>query len=131
MFMAIATGIACGVYGFTIAIIGTIGFCSGAFLLRFTPYSHKNNIVGTLTFNLPKEAENVKVVEDILKKYCDRFVMKNYRLFASEKKANLLKYEYELKLKKDLNGWELGNELKALESMQEVRLSFADTDESI
>lgn len=131
MFMAIATGIACGVYGFTIAIIGTIGFCLGAFLLRFTPYSHKNNLTGTLTFNLPKEKEQLDALEAILKKHCERFVLKNYRIFASEKKANLLRYEYQVKLKKDQNGWTLGSELKGMESIQEVRLAFADTEESI
>ncbi|MFT4973172.1 MAG: hypothetical protein ACI9JY_002379, partial [Saprospiraceae bacterium] len=58
-------------------------------------------------------------------------VLKNYRLFAGEKKADLLSYEYHLKLKKEMNGWDLGNEIKDLENMQEVRLTFADTAESI
>lgn len=131
MFMAIATGIACGVYGFTIAIVGTISFCLGAFVLRFTPYSPKNNLIGTLTFNLPKDAEYLQDVENILKRHTDRFVMKNYRLFASEKRANLLAYEYELKLKKNQNGWVLGSQLKALEKIEGVRLRFMDTEAAI
>ncbi len=41
MFAALATGIACGVFGFTIAFIGTIGFCVAAVLLRFSPLAHR------------------------------------------------------------------------------------------
>ena len=131
IFMSIATGIASGVYGFTIAIVGTVIFCLGAFILRFTPYSTKNNLVGTLIFTVSKEADSLLMVEKILKKHCTRFVMKNYRLFASEKRAGNLRYEYEVKLKKDEDGWNLRDELRTIEDIQAVRLSFADTEANI
>ena len=54
MFAAIATGIACGISGFVIAFIGTISFCFVAVILRFTSFSQANNLIGKLTFQLPK-----------------------------------------------------------------------------
>ena len=87
--------------------------------------------MGKLTFSLPKNDEHLQAVEAILKRHCNRSILKNYRLFGGIKRADLLHYEYELKLKKEMNGWDLGNELKALENIQEVKLTFADTEESI
>jgi hypothetical protein len=35
MFAAVAAGISCGVFGYGIAIVGTLGFCGAAIVLYF------------------------------------------------------------------------------------------------
>ena len=131
MFMSIAVGIACGVYGFIIAIMGTISFCIAAFILRLTPFSSKNNMVGMLQFQLPRESDKRKDVEAILKKKCTRWAMKKYRLFGGERRGHLLEYEYDLKLKNEMDGWELRQLIRTIEEIQAVRLFFEDAEENI
>lgn len=127
VFASLAAGLACGVFGFTIAFTGTIGFCAVAFLLRFTAFSQKQNLIGNLHFVLPQDSEDFPALEKILKKYCQNYVLINYRVFSSPKKKNFVEYEYSLKIKKDLEGWNLANEVKALPKIKEVRLSFTHT----
>ena len=69
MFGSIAAGIACGVFGFVIAFTGTIGFCLLAFLLWMTPFSQKQNLIGTLILQLPKDSDNFTVLEILLNKH--------------------------------------------------------------
>jgi len=65
MFASIACGIACGVQGYIIAIIGTVGFCLGAITLRFSPFFDKKELLATLRFELPKfPKETIKDVAD-------------------------------------------------------------------
>lgn len=126
MFASLAAGIACGVYGFVIAAVGTLGFCIAAFILRATPFSNRENLVGTLTIEFPREGDTSNTVEAILKKHCKRFSIESYRLFNSETKQELKERRYQVKLKNDLAGHQLSEELKALESVNTVRLRFRD-----
>lgn len=127
MFASLAAGIACGVYGFVIAGVGTIGFCMAAFILRVSPFSHRENLIGTLTLELPHSPESPDQVEPILKKHCRRFALESYRLFNSEAKKELMERRYQVKLKNDMDGKALSTALKALPEIQAVRLRFRDT----
>ena len=128
MFGSLGTGIACGVYGFVIAIIGTSLFCVVAFLLRVTPYSRKNNLIGNLLIQLPHDSPNHAKVEEVLKTYCVDFTIKQYRLFGGQRRGHLVSHRYEIKLRRDHQGWALLNDLKQIEDMDTVRLSFADAE---
>jgi len=131
MFMSIAVGISCGVYGFMIAIVGTTAFCLAAFILRLTPFSAKNNMVGMLRFRLPRESKKRTDVETILKKKCTRWAMKKYRLFGGDRRGHLLEYEYDLKLKNEMEGWELRESIRTIEEIEAVRLFFENVAEEI
>ncbi len=48
MFSAIAVGIATGVFGLLIALIGTLGFCLTAFLLYWSSFSPAKDFFGKL-----------------------------------------------------------------------------------
>lgn len=87
MFASLASGIACGVYGFVIAIVGTVGFCFTAFVLYLTPYSRNNNLVAILRFEMPDDKETLKAVQKIMKKHCYRFSLRRYKTFSKPKKA--------------------------------------------
>ncbi len=131
MFGSLAAGIACGVYGFMIALTGTLVFCLAAIILRWTPFSSKHNLVGNLTLIIPSESDDFKQINMILKKYCQSHVVKRYKIFRSEKKFHLLEYEYKIKLNEELQGWHLANELKTLPDIQSVRIDFTDANEEI
>ena len=126
MFAALAAGIACGVYGFVIAAMGTVGFCAIAFLLRATPFNNRENLIGNLTLELPHTSPQTDQIENILKKHCQRFSLESYRLYNSEAKSEMMERRYQIKLKNDLAGHQLASELKALSEVKTVRLRFRD-----
>ena len=53
MFASLAAGIACGVFGFTIAFIGTAAFCLVAFALSFEFSDDRKYLLGELRVTLP------------------------------------------------------------------------------
>ena len=130
MFASIATGIACGVYGVTIAIVGTLSFCLVAFVLRFTPFSQANNLIGILTFEMPNDAETDDV-KKLLKQSCHKHLLKNYTVVTSGKKDGRIQYEYQIKLNGSENGMTLVKELQAMDNVKAVRLEFKDMDLAI
>ena len=124
MFSAIAAGIACGVFGFMIAFVGTIGFCLTAFLLRLSSFSPKKSLIGTLKIEVPREYEEFPMMEKMLKKYCSKYVLASYKVFPGEKKENLMLYEYRIKLKRTSQGGQLVAELKEFIDLRVTSLSF-------
>jgi uncharacterized membrane protein YhiD involved in acid resistance len=127
MFASIATGIACGISGFTIAFIGTISFCVVAFMLRFTSFSQANNLIGKLIFQLPK-GETVELIEPIFKRFCDNYLLKNYTIITNGKKEGRTEYEYHIKIKSLENSTALVNTLQELPKVKGIELSFEDMD---
>ena len=73
MFASLAVGISCGVYGYAIAVAGTIGFCLVALLISYTPLGQTNELVGTLKLQIPKDIEARNRLIKILNKYCNGF----------------------------------------------------------
>jgi len=115
MFGSIAAGIACGVMGFTVAIFGTVGFCLTAFLLRFSSFSEKEKLFGNLKIKFYKVDGNRKALETVLAKHCTKFaVSKKEYGTGSGKKANLIIYDYRIKLKDSYAAQELVDELDDL-----------------
>jgi hypothetical protein len=54
------------------------------------------------------------------------YALKKYRIFINDEKKQGIEYEYQIKLKNEMQGIELANELKKMEDLKEVRLSFDD-----
>ena len=65
-------------------------------------------------------------IQLLLKKFARSASMKRYRVFINEEKKQGIEYEYQIKLKDEMNGVELADALKKLEDLKEVRLSFDD-----
>jgi uncharacterized membrane protein YhiD involved in acid resistance len=115
MFGSIAAGIACGVMGFTVAIFGTLGFCLTAFLLRFSSFSEKEKLFGSLKIKFYKVDGNRKALESVLAKHCSRFAVSKKEFGAgSSKKAHLINYDYRIKLKDSYAAQELMDDLDDL-----------------
>jgi len=131
MFSSLAAGIACGVGSYVVALVGTLGLCISAFMLRMTSFSKKQNLVGSLQIELPNNSADYERVQGILKTFCKKYSLESYRVFNSQSRSDQVEYNYKVKLKKDLAGWELANKLKALEETKAVRLQIRDTVDAI
>lgn len=127
IFAAMAAGIACGVYSFLTAIIGTLAFCLIAFFLRLTPFSRKSNLLGQLRFELPSSSPQFEPAQGIIREFCNAFVLKRYRVLYAEERGEYVEYQFELRLKNELQGMQLAGKLRQLEGMQGMRLNFTDT----
>lgn len=123
MFSSLAVGIACGVYGFEIAFIGTLGFCVVAFLLRFTPFSKKENLIGTLRLTLPVESEDLDNLQNILKNHTADYKLTSYKVIQLKKKRKI-EYVYQVKLAEELSGNHLMVQLDELKQVADISLDF-------
>src|ERR1044071_9806210 len=68
LFAALSTGLAIGVYGFTISFIGTLLFCGAAFLLHHSPFksfAQNHNLFFAL-----KDSKNLDQVLPIIEEFC-------------------------------------------------------------
>jgi len=115
-----------------IAFVGTIGFCATAFLLRFSSFSKKKSLTGTLRLQVPRDYESFPELEKILNTFCKKYAIVSYKVFPSEKKAHLMLYEYRLKLKDTFSGGKLVATLKEYPELKIISLVFQnDTGEAI
>ena len=128
MFASLAAGIACGVLGFTIAIVGTLTFCLIAFLLRFTPFSQESNIVGTLRVETSVSSDPKSKIESVLRKYCSDKTLSNYKIFNNNlEKQHLQEHTYEIRLNKLEEAADLKEAINLLgEDVQVSGLSFTN-----
>ena len=79
MFATLAIGISCGVYGFTIAITGTLAFCAMAFILHFSSFGKSNPLIGHLKVSIYEEDTDRDTVEKILNKHCKDFEIQSMK----------------------------------------------------
>ncbi len=139
IFASLAAGIACGVYGFIIGIVGTIGFCVFALILRFSPlHFSTSNLTGILKFDLPKSSEELSEVEIILNQFCKRYAKIRYQISNPKTKGNkvlpaqkFITYEYHLKLKKESDAKQFDSALAALATIQSIKINFENIAENV
>jgi uncharacterized membrane protein YhiD involved in acid resistance len=137
-FAALATGIACGVYGYVIGIVGTIGFCAISFILKFSPLRSSPFLIGTLKFELPKSSDELTKVETILKQFCKKHSKVRYQFNQPKLKESapeiiekLIAYEYRVKLKTESDGTNLDTALSKLNTLQSMKLNFENLRENV
>ncbi len=128
MFASLAAGIACGVLGFTIAIVGTTTFCVIAFILRFTPFSQDSNIVGSLKVDSAVRSDYQKQVVKIVNKYCSQNIFTNYKLYNNNlEKVNMQEHSYKIRMKRLEDAVEMKEEINLLgEDINVSSLSFSN-----
>lgn len=140
MFASIGAGIASGVMGYGIALTGTLVFCLGALVLRFSPLSDDNELIGTLRLRVPKEDQLQKIVEQRLKIFCRDFELNRLR-FLSPKKVNplaegetveekeidrekLQEFVYLIRLKKSAMLTDLEENLTTIDGLSNLQIDF-------
>jgi hypothetical protein len=124
MFAALASGIACGVFGFGIAIIGTLGFCAAAVFLYFSPLGEYRYYDGLLRFNMEGDSEDRAGLEGVLKGQCRNFALVTLRETAQ---GSRLEYAYHVKLKAGRTRDALVDGIRRLKSAKDVSLMLQET----
>jgi uncharacterized membrane protein YhiD involved in acid resistance len=124
MFAALASGISCGVNGYSIALVGTIGFCLVSFFLYLSPFGHISSFDGMLRFNLHNDQESIFQLETILKSYCKIFALVTLREMSQ---GTRIDYAYQIKLKRGKENNELINKLSQINSIENISLMLQET----
>jgi uncharacterized membrane protein YhiD involved in acid resistance len=121
LFAALSTGLAIGVYGYTISFAGTVLFCLAAFLLHVSPFRSFNQ-QHRLFFTL-NESKDLAQVLNVLEKYCDELKQISVQL----DKENLMRYEYGVSLKKNIGTDQAMEELKTIAGIRNLKLAINET----
>ena len=79
MFATLAIGISCGVYGFTIAITGTLAFCAMAFILHYSTFGKSNPLIGHLKISIYEDETDKDEVEKVLNEHCKDYELQSMR----------------------------------------------------
>ena len=120
IFAALSVGIATGVYGYRIAIAGTISFCIVALLIKFSGYGaslkYENQVNLTAELNVSESA-----IEEILKQSCLRHFQT--RLEKSKKELRL---RYRITMKKEISKQELTDKLLTIEGVNTLRITVEE-----
>jgi uncharacterized membrane protein YhiD involved in acid resistance len=124
MFASVASGISCGVFGYGIAVVGTLGFCMAAIALYYSPFGQSRYFDGMLRFNIESTAQNRAALESIMKEYCRNFALITLRELTQTRR---LDYAYHVKLKNDKVKDEFVNKITAVDSVKDVHLMLQET----
>ena len=124
MFAAVASGISCGVFGYGIAVVGTLGFCAVAVALYFSPFGQSRHFDGMLRFNLVSDSENRLAIESLMKQYCKNFALITLREMAQ---GGRLDYAYHVKLKNSVIKEEFIDKLRKIAGIKDVNLMLQET----
>jgi hypothetical protein len=121
LFAALSSGLAVGVYGFTISFTGTVVFCISAFMLHYSPF-RSFSLSSVVAFTL-ENSEALPEALAILEKKCNDF--KAISIAYSEEKKT--RYQYSVALRKDSDKNELIHALRAVNSISLIRISVNET----
>jgi hypothetical protein len=110
IFAAMSSGLAVGVYGFTVSFAGTVIFCLVALILHYSPF--RVFVHGyQLSLSLASDA-NVKAIEQLMLNYC--WEIKQTSVDSAAEGIN--KYEYSLAIKSNKDEF-----IRALEKIESVK----------
>lgn len=124
LFAAVASGISCGVFGYGIAAIGTVGFCAVAVVLYYSPFGQSRAFDGMLRFNVLSDSATRMSLENILKDNCSNVALISIRESAQ---GTRLDYAYHVKLKDAKPKEEFINQIRELNSIKDVNLLLQET----
>lgn len=146
MFASLAIGISCGVFGFTIAFIGTFVFCAAAFIVKLSPVLFNKELIGNLKLLIPLHSKADQLMDKILDDYCFTYTVNAFRLLSKPESVvvtddeepntiiperKIKEITYHLRLKKGRTAEELLDAIKDLEDASEIRLRFNSPPENL
>lgn len=118
LFAALSTGLAIGVYGFTISFVGTILFCAVALVLHYSPF--RSIVLHHHVFFILEDSNALPRVEEILKRNCY-----DHRLVSIQKdKTSEMRYQFSIELSRDTSKVILMNELAPIEGIKQIRITI-------
>jgi hypothetical protein len=106
------------VYGFTISFVGTVLFCTVAFVLHYSPF--RSIVLHHHVFFVLEDKGALPNVEEVLKRNCY-----DHRLVSIQKdKTNEMRYQYSIELKRETSKVILMNELAPLEGIKQIKITI-------
>jgi uncharacterized membrane protein YhiD involved in acid resistance len=124
IFATLSIGIACGVYSYAIAMIGTVGFCLVSIAIQNLPFAKESNFDGLLKFNLENDADDKAGLQEILAADCKHFALVTLREIAQGQR---LDYAYQIKLKKEVDKAAFMEKLGKLKTSKGLSLLLQET----
>lgn len=121
MFASLGSGIACGLYGFLIAILGIVFFCSIATLVRFTPFHIGHHAIWKLKIKGDEKTRLGEDFEQAMNEYCHNWEQDAVTYGIKEEEIYLRDYEFTILFHDDSRQQDF---LKALEFINMAILSL-------
>jgi len=126
IFASLGVGIATGVYGYSIAISGTLIFCTVAIMLYYSPHGKSHLFLYSLTFSMGQK-EVISEVINFLENNCVSYFL----MSIGDSKNEGERYEYQISLKKDVDHKDLYRNFIQIEGITNVRLNRRDNSERL
>jgi len=124
MFASLAAGISCGVSGFSIAVVGSLGFCLAAGILYLAPFGQARHYDGMLRFSIENAEDSKSELTAVLDRFCKVFALITLRETAQEKR---LEYAYHIKLRKGTDDADLVEALQNIQTVKGINLLLQET----
>lgn len=118
LFAGLSSGLAVGVYGFTISLVGIIVFCSGAFLLHYSPF--RSFVYGHQLIISAGMDTDRKKIDEVLSNYCFEFKLSG----ADSNLEREMRFNYSVSVKKDKD--ELIRALSSISGVREARIRILE-----
>jgi uncharacterized membrane protein YhiD involved in acid resistance len=121
IFASLSVGIATGVYGYAIALAGTMIFCTVAVLLNYSPYGKSGSDHYDVVFTMAESGGKANFVEFLTQhKIKGRIV--RYRTTVE----NTYRYSFRLIITKDTDTEQFFEEMAKIVGITEIRFSKSE-----
>lgn len=117
LFAALSTGLAIGVYGFTISFVGTVLFCLVAWLLHASPF--RSVFLHHYLFFTIDDSEKLSEALTVIEKHCSDYRQTGIIM----NKENALRYQYAIAMKKDISKDMLMKALQQVNGIKQLRIA--------
>ena len=116
LFAALSTGLAVGVFGFTVSFTGTILFCLVAFVLHASPFKIKEQpyILTFLSIDNPSHI----LADEVTRKQSQASTLQS----VANTKENTKRYQYKVLFESENQIVELVNQLEKIEGISQVKI---------
>lgn len=123
VFAALASGVACGVQSYAVAIIGTGMFALAALYLHWSTFGSHHQFDAVLRLRIPMNSPQLRAFTDVLQQHCERFVLVNVREAGNQ----LHEHSYQVQFADPEHGKNLLSEINALPGLQGAMLLMQDS----
>lgn len=147
MFASLAVGIACGAFSFSIALTGTLIFCLAAFVLKWSPLSGSNELIGVLRLQFPVGIDLRKDIELVLRGFCKDFDLQEMRFLPQKtretvneegetvsvtiSREEMVELNYLIRLRQDASIIGFTSSTREIEGLHDVRVKFEKAPRSL
>ena len=125
IFASLSSGLAVGVYGFTIAFAGTILFCGMALVLHYTNFTTRGQIKAELSIRM-QNVDARSNIQHTLEVYTQQYHEKSTTI-----RENRINTRFTIVLPYPSDHFQLLESLRALEGVDRVSISYNETMEEI